>query len=115
MERLSDLEMLIHRYAGRPDSLRGLMQSIMDQQPLSQNVSRGGPLIGADHVLYEQMLGQGLAPQNVYAHPVNWGPVGGPTPRRQSADMTATPMPMSVQMRSAPFLDEIGALLDRGP
>lgn len=113
MDRLSDLEALIHLYQGKPDSLRGLLQTIMDQQPPSENVSYGKPLTGVDHVLHQQVMDQGLGRQQVYAHPVNWGPVGGPTPRRQSADMTATPLPMSVQMRSAPYLDEMGALLDR--
>lgn len=113
MERLSDLENFIHLYKGGPNNLRGLLRSIMDQQQPSQNVSYGGPLTGVDHVLYQRLVEQGLVPQHVYAHPVNWGSVGGPTPRRISSDMTATPLPMSVQMRGAPALSEMGALLDK--
>lgn len=77
----------------------------MSEQQPSQNVQIRGYPTGVAF-LNTEMNG---------APPPSWPFQQKQRPRRFDVmgDMRATPMPMSVQMRAAPFLDEMGALLEK--
>lgn len=107
MESLSALAWLA-RQRPRQQSLsdlRGLIGSILAEQQPSENVQVRGYPTGVAFLNAEMNGGP----------PPSWPFQHKPRLRRFDVmgDMPAAPFPMSVQMRSAPFLDEIGALLDR--
>lgn len=101
---------LFARKASHPG---GLIGSILDQQQPSQNVSYGPPLMGVDHILMEHLLAAGLGDKGPRVHPINWVPSRWPMPPGIVPDPEPTRLPMSEQMRAVPYLNEIGALLDR--
>lgn len=98
------------RQLGRPG---GLIGSILEQQQPSANVTFGPPLIGADHLIMEYLLTHGLGERPSGTTMLNRAENWWPMPKGIIPDAEPSPSPMSEQMRAVPFLNEIGALLDR--
>lgn len=107
MESLSALAWLARQRPRQQDlsDLRGLLASILTEQQPSQNVEVRGYPTGVAFLNAEMKGGP----------PPSWPSRQKRQPRRFDVmgDVPASPLPMSVQMRAAPFLDEMGALLEK--
>jgi hypothetical protein len=91
----------------------GLVPSILTGQRPSENVSYRSYPTGNDFALLNQRQELGVVPNGPNMHPMDWADSRWPMPQSAQPDLPATELPMGIQMRAVPYLNELGALLDR--